>query len=299
MSEEIISKQSKPKINYLLIVTFIIAIVGLFLPQNRNVSSSLTGIESTLNKIQDTKVIRIGYEGYPPYTIKDPKTGKLSGYSVDMAEYIAREAGWEIAWVQSSANTKIPDLELGRFDIMVEPIYRTIPRATRVAFTRPYAYFGYAVGIVRKGEKRFQQFKDLNHPEVSIALRLGYASQTYAEENLPLAEKHAMNVSDISEVFLDVISGNSDIALADLEQVKRFAEEHSGQVEAIFINNPPASVPAGFMLRRGDFAFYNFLNAAIDYLEANRILDQLDEEYGVSAVREKKLWISKENKLDK
>ncbi len=290
MGNEIASRTTKPKVNYLLIITFMVAVVALFLPHVKQMQGPISGTESTLSQIQKTKVLRIGYEGYPPYTIKDPATGQLSGYSVDMANYIAKETDWTIEWIQSSADTKIPDLEAGRFDVMVEPIFRTIPRATRVTFTRPYAYFGYAAAIVRKGDLRFRKFEDLNRSDITIVLRLGYASQTYAEENLPLAKKRVMNVDDISQVFVDVLSGNSDIALADLEQVKAFAKEHSDQVDALFVENPPASVPAGFMLRQGDFVFCNFLNSAIDYLEFNGILDQLDKKYRVSAVREKKLW---------
>lgn len=293
MANEIISSATKPKVNYLLIITFIIALVGLFMPRGQQIQGPTTttiGTTSTLSQIQKTKILRIGYEGYPPYTIKDPASGKLSGYSVDMAQHIAQEASWTIEWVQTGPDTKIPDLEAGRFDVMVEPIFRTIARATKVTFTRPYAYFGYAAGIVKKGEKRFQKIEDLNKSNVTVAVRLGYTDQTYADENLPLANRKAMNVNDIGQIFLDVIAGNSDIALADVEQVKAFAKEHSNQVDALFVNNPPALVPAGFMLRQGDFVFYNFLGSSIDYLESNGILDQLDKQYSVSAFREKKVW---------
>lgn len=66
----------------------------------------------------------------------------MSGYSVEMASLIADQAGWSLDWVKTTADTKIPDLKAGKFDLMVEPIYRTIARAKEVTFTRPYAYFG-------------------------------------------------------------------------------------------------------------------------------------------------------------
>lgn len=112
------------------------------------------------------------------------------------------------------------------------------------------------------------------------------------EQNLPKATVRALKADDITQVFLDVLSGNSDIALADLEQVKAFAKEHSTQVDVLFADPPPASVPAGFMLRQGDFSFYNFLNSALDFLESNGVLDRLDVKYEVSAVRERKSYTS-------
>jgi len=291
MASEIVPSPKKFKVNILLYVTFFLAVCGLFLPRGRQDQGTVSGAESALGRIQQSKTLRIGYEGYPPYTIKNPTSDELSGYSVDLASHIAKEAGWSVQWIQTSPDTKVPDMQAGKFDVMVEPIFETIPRAARVSFTRPYAYFGYAAGIVRKGDKRFQKIDDLNKSGVTIAVRSGYTDQSYAEQNLALANKRAMNVTDINQVFLDVLSGNSDIALADVEQVKAFAKAHASQVDALFVDNPPALTPAGFMLKQGDFSFYNFLNAAIDYLESNGILDQLDRKYNVSAFREKRTLV--------
>lgn len=269
-----------------------IAVVSLIIalwPSGR-FDSKTTKSFSTLDSINRSKTLRIGYEGYPPYVIKDPSSGKLTGYSVELAELMASEAGWKIEWVQTSADTKIPDLEAGRFDLMVEPIFQTIPRATKVTFSTPYSYFGYAAAIVRKGENRFKSVSDLNTKGVVVAVRLGYTDQTYAERNLPNATIRKLKADDISQVFADVTSGHSDIALADLEQVKAYAKEHPNSVDALWVDNPPAAVPAGFMLRQGDFVFFNFLNTAISYLDSNGVFEQLDKKYGVSAKRVGKQW---------
>ena len=273
------------KTNFLSIIALVIGIIALLLSLAKNPQGLKDTNKSSLTNIQQSKVMKIGYEGYPPYTIKDPASGKLSGYSVDMAEYIAKQAGWKVEWIQTSPDTKIPDLVAGRYEVMVEPIFRTIPRSTQVTFTRPYGYFGYAVGVVRKGDTKFTKISDLNRPDITIAVRLGYTDQTFAEENLNKAKLKTMNVSDTSQVFLDVISGNSDIALADTESIKAFAKEHPSQVDVLFANPPPASVPAGFMIKQGDFTFYNFLNTAIDYMETNKVLDGLDKKYNVTVPR--------------
>src|ERR1043165_60457 len=194
MSTEIVQARKSNAAYYLVAIALIAAIVGWFLPRGSQTPSPSQ--ETALARIQRTKVLRIGYEGYPPYTIKDPNSGQLSGYSVDLANYIAGEAQWKVEWVQTSASTKIPDIQVGKFDIMVEPIYETIPRAATVSFTRAYAYFGYAAGVVRKGETRFQKIEDVNKSTVTVAVRTGYTDQTYADQNLPLAKKRAMTVDD-------------------------------------------------------------------------------------------------------
>lgn len=284
MSNDTVTEITRPKQWALAIavLALIVAIAGLFLPARRDSPSAGTTEGSTLQRIMDSKTLRVGYEGYPPYTIKDPASGQLSGFSVDLAEYIAREAGWKVEWVQTSPDTKIPDLQAGKFDVMTEPIFRTIPRATRVTFSRPYAYFGDAAGIVRKGDTRFKTIADLNKSGVTIVVRQGYTDQTYAADNLPAATLRALKVDDASQLFLEVITGKADIALADLEQVKAFAAQHANQVETRFTDPAPSYIPAGLMLRQGDFTFYNFVNASIDYMEANGDLSRLNHKFNIS-----------------
>lgn len=285
MSNEPLTDITRPKqkMSAIAVIALIVAIAGLFLPVSRERPPAAGSPEaSTLHQIMTTQTLRVGYEGYPPYTIKDPSTGKLSGFSVDLAEYLAREAGWKLVWVQTSPDTKIPDLQAGRFDVMTEPIFRTIPRATRVTFSRPYAYFGDAVGIVRKGEKRFKVVDDLNKAGVTIVVRQGYTDQTFATDNLPAASIRALKVNDASQLFLEVITGKADVALSDLEQAKSFVTKHQAEVELRFADPAPSYIPAGLMIRQGDFTFYNFLNTSLEYMEANSVLARLNKKYGLS-----------------
>jgi ABC-type amino acid transport substrate-binding protein len=287
MKDEILTGTTRPNRWPLILasISFVAAIAGLFLPLPANHPAPGPTASNTLRHINETRTLRVGYEGYPPYTIKDPATGKLTGFSVDLAEYIAREAGWKVEWIQTSPDTKIPDLQAGKFDVMTEPIFRTIPRAVQVSFSRPYAYFGDAAAIVRKKESRFKVIDDLNKPGVTVVVRQGYTDETFAADNLSAASRRSLKVDDVSQLFLEVIAGKADAALADLEQVQAFAAKHPTEVQARFTNPAPSYIPAGFMLRQGDFIFYNFVNASIDYMEANSVLTRLNRKYGLSSAQ--------------
>jgi ABC-type amino acid transport substrate-binding protein len=261
-------------------LAIILAVLAISLPHARSTGTSAV---SALDVIRQTNVLRIGYEGYPPYTVDDPRSSTVSGYSVDLANAIAKETNWKIVWVKTGPDTKIPDLKTGKFDVMVEPIFATISRAEEVTFTQPYAYFGYASGIVRKGDTRFRSIDALNARGVTIAVRQGYTDEAFVREHLPLATIRSMQVDDISKVFLDVIAGNSDIALADTIQVRAFYTVHSTSVDELFVDPPPASVPAGFIIRQGDSSFENFLDTSLNYLRANGTIEGLDKKYGVKS----------------
>lgn len=271
--------------NSLSLIALVIGIIALVIGLNRNPVTSPNSSPSALDRIQKNKVLRTGYISYFPYSTKDPKTGLLSGYSVDMVDYIAKQTGWKVEWIETTSDTMISDLQSNKFDVVVTSIFRTIPRATRVTFTRPYAYFGYAGGLVKKGDTRFRTIEDLNNPNITVAVTLGDTDQSFIEQNLPKAKLKTMKVDDVSQVYADVLAGNSDISLSEILELKAYAKEHSDQVDTLFTNPPPASVPAGFMVRQGDFSFYNFLNTAIDYMETNKVLDALDKKYNVSTPR--------------
>lgn len=287
MPNEVITDITRPKRwpGAVAILALVLALVAVVVSVTRSPTEVRKDESSTLQRVTASRTLRVGYEGYPPYTIKNPATGQLTGLSVDLAEYIAREAGWKVQWVQTSPDTKIPDLQAGRFDVMTEPIFQTIPRAMQVTFTRPYAYFGDAAGIVRKGDRRFKAVDDLNKAGVTIVVRQGYTDQTFAADNLPAATLRALKVDDASQLFLEVIAGKADVALADVEQAKAFASAHSTQVDLRFSDPAPAYIPAGLMLKQGDFVFYNFLNAALDYAESNAVLARLNRKYGVSSAK--------------
>lgn len=277
-----VSDLSKTRASPLLIATFLLAVAALYVSVSERSHTASPNAPSSLTLIQETKVLRIGYELYPPYTSEDPNTHAISGYSVDVANAIAGAVGWRSQWVRTGPDTKIADLHMGRFDMMVEPIFETPQRAKEVGFTEPYAYFGYAAAIVRQNDSRFVTPSDLNRPEIRVVVRQGYTDEAWAQQNIPRATLRSMTVDDISLVFSEVVTGQADVALADVAQVNEFARAHPGAGRALWTVTAPAYVPAGFMLRQGDFAFSNFLNVSLAYLRANGVLARLDAQYGVA-----------------
>lgn len=95
------------------------------------------GVETTLNRAQRTGEIRIGYAVEPPYAYVE-RGVHVTGESPEIAKLLVKRLGIErIVWVQTTFDALIPELELGRFDLIAAGMHITKPRAARVAFTRP------------------------------------------------------------------------------------------------------------------------------------------------------------------
>jgi|GEM_PF-511888 len=239
-----------------------------------------------LKEIKKNKIIRVGYGGFPPYTIVNPDANDndevVSGYSVDLMKEIAALAEPEIKieWVQFSWETIQTELGSGKFDMIVDPVYQTVPRALEFAFAKPYAYFGIAVGVVKKDDNRFHVFKDLNRPDITVSLAKGWTSTEYAEKNLSKPKFNIIPVTgDAFNQLDDVILGRADVALNDVPTVIQYVNAHRDKVKAIFLEAPPSSVPGGFVVQQKNKELLEFLNTSIDILIADGTLERLDEKW--------------------
>ena len=86
----------------------------------------------TLDQIISSGELRIGYVVTPPNAIKDPATGDLSGYDVEMIKEIATEMGLKPTFVETDWGTFAAGLQADQFDISICPTFATIKRSMAV-----------------------------------------------------------------------------------------------------------------------------------------------------------------------
>ena len=77
------------------------------------------------------------------------------------------------------------------------------------------------------------------------------------------------------------------MAIADGADAQRFVKEHPGSVKALWLEDPPAFMPAGFALRPSDARGAEFLTVCLRNLEAAGILDALARKYQIPAPKTK------------
>jgi len=232
--------------------------------------------------MKDTKGFKAGYGVYPPYTMEDPNTKAVSGFSVDLVERIAKELGMTVTWHRVSWNTFIPDIRRGDYDLIADPILMTIPRSTEFAFTVPYDYFADGVVVVRKAETRIKAFEDLNSPEMRVALGKGFASETIARSQLPRAKLIPIQMgTDMQQLFNEVTSGRADASLSEGPSALRFIREHPNLVKSINIDNPAALIPGAFALRPDDSEGARVFSVCLEFLRSTGEIRALRKKWGL------------------
>jgi len=217
--------------------------------------------------------IRIATEGaYPPFNMKD-KSGKLTGFDVDIANALCAQMKVECTIVAQDWDGIIPGLLAGKYDAIVASMSITDERKKKVAFTDPY-YRNYLRFVARKGKKLMVDLKGLKGKIVGAQRQT--VSSKYLEQNYNGIVKIKVYGTQ-QAAWLDLKAGRTDAVLADvypaydwITKNKRFA----------FVGNKiDINDQIGIAVRKEDITLRNKLSAAIRALRANGTYAKINDKY--------------------
>ncbi|MGB3492690.1 MAG: ectoine/hydroxyectoine ABC transporter substrate-binding protein EhuB [Elainellaceae cyanobacterium] len=161
------------------LTTFLsVAIASLFLV----VSCSASGGGSTLEKVQDSGVIRVGYANEAPYGYQDSESGNITGEAPEIAKIVMAELGVsEIEGVLTEFGSLIPGLQAGQFDMIAAGMYIKPERCEQILFSDP----SYAIGegmVVQSGNpKGISSYEDIVNGDAVFGVVAGAVEQEYAK----------------------------------------------------------------------------------------------------------------------
>ncbi len=142
----------------LLMLFVLVAIVVVSLPTQPTAIDAQSGGESTLDRVNELGVVRIGIRfDNPPLSYID-EDGNWIGFDVDLANEIAERLGVEIEQVRVDETTRISFLQEGQIDLAVASMNHTRSREEAVDFSITY-FWDSQTFLVREGE--FESIDDL------------------------------------------------------------------------------------------------------------------------------------------
>ncbi len=214
--------------------------------------------ETTLARIRRTGEIRIGYAVEPPYAYVG-RGANVTGESPEIVKvWAARLDIPHVIWVQTSFDALIPELELGRFDLIAAGMHITKSRAERVAFTCPTFQGQPALLVVRGNPQHLRSCADvIAQPEVKIAVLSG-AVEVDAFHSCGVPREQLLVVPDAIAGRAAVESHLVD-GLALTEPTIRWMVQHSERDELEMVapfgicqNSTLKPSYGGFALRKTD-----------------------------------------------
>lgn len=173
--------------------------------------------------------LRIAMEGtYPPFNFKDPKSGELTGYDVDVAKLLAAKLGLKPAFVNTEWSAILAGLAAGKYDVIVSQVGMTPKRQETFDFSEPYTYSSPQL-IVRKNDKAtYKTLADLKGKKLGVGQGSVFEQQAKAVPGIEVKSYPAA-----AENLQDLAFGRVDAALNDSLMV------------AYLLNNSKLPIQAG------------------------------------------------------
>jgi len=234
-------------------------------------ASAQTPADNTLDRIRASKVLRIAVlPGELPYFNKDLASGTWSGFSIEMANDLAKLLDVKLEYVESTYGNSILDLQANKIDLGFA-LNPTPQRALVVDFTN--LVFPHPFGAMLKKGLEAKTWADINKPEVKIAVDVGSANEAVARRFAPNATIKSLKSRD--EVMLEMSSGRVDCVVNALVLGLTAIAKNPNLGTYKILASPSVTIASGTAVRReADKRWRDFLSVWIDY---NRGIGQMRE----------------------
>ncbi len=215
--------------------------VGLTSCNSGEGDSTTSASQSTLEKIQEEGVIRIGYANEAPYAYEDIDSNRVTGEAPEIARHVAAELGVEnVEGVLTEFGALIPGLKAGRFDIIAAGMYIKPKRCEQINFSDPTYKIGEALVVEKGNPHDIHSYEDIaQSDELTIGVVTGAIELEYAEavgirrDRIQSFPNHPSAVAGVASGRVDAYAGT---ALTVQDMVDK---DQSGKVErAVPFTNP-------------------------------------------------------------
>lgn len=216
--------------------------------------------DSTMARIARRGELRVGVSyTIPLFGELDPISGEVSGFDADLGREIAYELGLseeQITFIDTPVEDRIPAVQEGRVDIVIEVMTITPERAEEVNFSRPYYIAGQSI-LVQRNNRSVSNFRDLATARV-CTVPTSTSAETLVERSptteLTFNTSFAACVATMRNGEADAITSD-DIILAGLAETDESLTLVGGQF---------TTEPYGVAVPKGNEDFVEFINEIID-----------------------------------
>ncbi len=228
---------------------------------------------ASLDRIEENGEIVIGVKyDVPPFGFRNPDTGDVEGFDVELGRAIAEDLGVEPRFVEAISDNRIPFLQDGTVDLILSTMTITGERDQEIDFSEPY-YIANGRILVAKGSD-IASLDDLAGRPVCTVLGSTYADTV--EEEAPDAD---LQLVDTYSECLELIQNGSVEAVVTDDVILTGMIIQDDSLE--LVGDDLTTEPYGAGLRDGDSEFKKAVDEAIDkYKQDGRWEDSYEKWVG-------------------
>jgi polar amino acid transport system substrate-binding protein len=222
-------------------------------------------------RIAKTKVIKVVVNQiYPPMEYKDPMTGKMVGFDVDLGDAIAKELGVTLEWQEATFEQLMPALTTGRADMILSGLYDRPARREVADFIN---YMNSGVQFYTQASRAdLKQAGDLCGKTIATSRATTFPAEikAWSDTNCVAAGKPAMTVEGTSDMVIARTSlkqGRYDAVAQGSETVPYISSLEPGTFKAV--GAPFGGAQHGIAFLKADVGLRDAVMGAMKKLVAN------------------------------
>jgi len=228
--------------------------------------------------ILDKDVILVGTEAtYPPFEYRNEKN-EVVGYDIEVVETLAKHLGKKVEIVDMSFDGLIPALMTGKVDLVAAGMTNTEERRKKVNFSSVYYDIENAF-VIRADDSSITKLDDLKGKIATV--QIGTAQDTFITNTGLPAEIKRFQKND--DALMEIKVGRGDFCVLNLTVANAFLRNNKTFEEDLKIgfrnkiHREGEGIALG--LPKGDQAFLDAVNDAIETMKKNGEFDSIKKKY--------------------
>jgi putative glutamine transport system substrate-binding protein len=238
-------------------------------------SSATSAGTNTLEKIKKRGKLIVGVKyDLNLFGLKNPKTGQVEGFDIDIAKGLAKKIlGDEnkIEFKEVTSKTRIPMLNNGEIDAIIATMTITEERKKEVDFSDVYFMAGQSL-LVKKDSK-INSVKDLKKGMTVLTAK----GSTSAENIRKIAPQvNVLEFENYAEAFTALKAGQGDALTTDNALLWGMAKQDPNYR---VLDETFSKEPYGIAVRKGDKELLQVINEYLKEIKANGEYDKIYEKW--------------------
>jgi ABC-type amino acid transport substrate-binding protein len=234
-----------------------------------------------LDRVRAQALVRVCiWPDYHGITLRDPQSEQLRGIDIDLSAAFARSLGVRLAYVNSSFQTLVKDLQTDRCDVSMHGVGVTPERAQALAFSRPYLKSD-IYALTSLNSRVVRTWQDIDRPGVRVAVQAGTLMEPVMRAALQRADLVVVRAPATREGELE--AGRVDVFMSDYPFSRRLLDTVDW-LRLIQPDTPFHETPYAYAVKQGDGAWLQALDRFVATVQADGRLKAAALRHGLGAI---------------
>ena len=224
----------------------------------------------------EKRTVAIGTNAeYAPFEYLD-SNGDLTGFDIDLMNAIAKEAGFEVKWVDLPFDSLLGSIEAGDIEAIAASIAPTEERAKSVDFSD--VYYSGSQSLVYRTDEKYTDFSDIKGRTIAV-LEGSQSDMIASGENTDygvVEDATVKRFKNASSAIMELKNKGADAVIIDTIIAEIFCKQTDG-IEAVPVKGTEEDT--GFCIEKGNTEITELINDGLAKVKENGTYDTLYAKY--------------------